>query len=235
MASTNFSSSSVVVFGPQGCGKTRHAEHIARKLGLHRIVEVDQGPYPLDWDGDGVLYLTNRSEEAARRIFPPEAILVHFDQVAISVGLSAPVKESNPKEAVGDTKVPLWLCSAIAMAHWASAQVAGLFKYGAWNWRAAGVRASTYISAMKRHLGRWENGERLDPVDGTHHLGNIMACCAILLEAEAIGKLNDDRPPAATEALLKAFDEVEAITARLREQYKDRNPRHYTIADEIKP
>lgn len=144
-------------------------------------------------------------------------------------------KESNPKEAIGDTKVPLWLCSAIAMAHWASAQLAGLCKYGAWNWRAAGVRASTYISAMKRHLGRWENGERLDPVDGTHHLGNIMACCAILLEAEAIGKLNDDRPPAATEALLAAFDEVEAITARLREQYKDRNPRHYTIADEIKP
>lgn len=97
------------------------------------------------------------------------------------------------------------------------------------------MRASTYISAIQRHLCRWTNGERLDPVDGTHHLGNIMACCAILLEAEAIGKLNDDRPPAATEALLKAFDEVEAITARLREQYKDRNPRHYTIADEIKP
>lgn len=144
-------------------------------------------------------------------------------------------KETNPKEAVGDKKVALFLNSAIAAAHWAAAQAAGYFKYGAWNWRIAGVRASTYISAIQRHLYRWTNGERLDPVDGTHHLGNIMACCAILLEAEAIGKLNDDRPPAATEALLAAFDEVEAITARLREQYKDRNPRHYTIADEIKP
>ena len=129
--------------------------------------------------------------------------------------------------------MPLWLCSAIAMAHWASAQVAGLFKYGAWNWRAAGVRASTYISAMKRHLGRWENGERLDPVDNTHHLGNIMACCAILLEAEAIGKLNDDRAPSAD--LTKTFDEVEATIARLREKYADRTPKHWTINDEIKP
>lgn len=138
-------------------------------------------------------------------------------------------KLTNPKEATGDKKVPLFLCSTIAMAHWAAAQVAGMLKYGSWNWRAAGVRASTYISAANRHLGRYANGERLDPVDGTHHLGNVMACCAILLEAEALGKLNDDRAPHVD--LQKTFDEVEAIMARLKVQYADKAPKHWTIAD----
>ena len=142
-------------------------------------------------------------------------------------------KASNPKEAIGDKKVPLWLCSTIAMAHWAAAQVAGYVKYGAWNWRVAGVRASTYIAAIQRHLGRWTNGERLDPVDGTHHLGNIMACCAILLEAEALGKLTDDRPPKADAALAKALEEVEQICARLKVQYADKTPKHWTIEDTL--
>ena len=146
-------------------------------------------------------------------------------------GLAQPTKLSNPKEVMGDKKVPLWLCSTIATAHWAAAQVAGYVKYGAWNWRAAGVRASTYLSAMGRHLGRYTNGERLDPVDGTHHLGNIMACCAILLEAEALGKLNDDRPPKADAALAKALEEVEQICAKLKVQYADKTPKHWTIDD----
>lgn len=143
------------------------------------------------------------------------------------------VKATNPKEAMGDKKVPLWLCSPIAEAHWSAAQVAGLLKYGAWNWRAAGVRTSTYLSAIKRHQARYANGERYDPVDGTHHLGHIMACCAILLEAEAIGKLNDDRGPRVD--LQPIFDEVEGIIARLKVQYADKDPKHWTINDQIEP
>lgn len=139
-------------------------------------------------------------------------------------------KLSNPKDAIGDKKVPMWLCSAIAKAHWAAAQFAGLCKYGAWNWRVAGVRTSTYLSAMARHIERYTNGERLDPVDGTHHLGNIMACAAILLEAEYLNKLTDDRPPRAD--LSEAFKEVEAIMSRLKEQYADKKPHHHTILDE---
>ena len=141
------------------------------------------------------------------------------------------VKLSNPKDSIGDKKVPLWLCSAIAMAHWAAAQFAGLVKYGAWNWRAAGVRTSTYLSAIGRHWARYANGERCDPVDGTHHLGNIMACCAILLEAEAIGKLTDDRSPSAD--LQETFTEVEAIMAKLKLLYADKQPKHWTIEDTL--
>lgn len=136
---------------------------------------------------------------------------------------------NNPKDAIGDRKVPLWLCSPIAKAHWALAQMCGLIKYGAWNWRIAGVRKSVYLSAMQRHLDAYTSGEEFDPVDGTRHLGNIMACAAILLDAEAAGKVIDDRPPSV--GIREAYTEVEATMARLREQYKDHAPRHYTIED----
>lgn len=136
---------------------------------------------------------------------------------------------SNPKDLLGDGRIPLWLLSSVAKIQWALAQFAGLLKYGAWNWRVAGVRASTYISAMERHIEGYKSGEEFDPVDGTHHLGNIMACAALLLDAEAAGKLTDDRPPRVNHR--PAIAEGEALMARLREQYKDRKPRHYTIED----
>lgn len=138
-------------------------------------------------------------------------------------------KDTNPKDSIGDRKVPLWLLSPIAKAHWAVAQFSGLIKYGAWNWRKAGVRKSIYLSAMQRHMDAYLSGEEHDPVDGTKHLGNIMACAAILLDAEAAGKIVDDRPPSV--GLREAYAEVEATMSRLREQYADKAPRHYTIED----
>lgn len=159
---------------------------------------------------------------------PEDDLISRYNHITSA---STDTKASNPKEAIGDKKVPLWLCSPIAEAHWSAAQFSGLAKYGAWNWRAAGVRTSTYLSAIKRHHARYANGERLDPVDGTHHLGNIMACAAILLEAEYLGKLNDDRAPSAD--LQRVFDEVEATIARLKEKYADKDPKHWTIHDEV--
>lgn len=136
---------------------------------------------------------------------------------------------NNPKDAAGDKKVPLALLSPIAKAHWAAAQFSGAEKYGRWNWRIAGVRASVYLSAAQRHLDAYMSGERHDPVDGTHHLGNAMACMAILLDAEAAGKVIDDRPPSVD--LRPAYAEVQDTMAKLREQYADVAPRHYTIED----
>lgn len=138
-------------------------------------------------------------------------------------------KDTNPKTAIGDTKVPLALCSPIASAHWSLAQYAGMCKYQAWNWRIAGVRSSTYISAMKRHLDAYISGEEFDPVDGTHHLGNIMACAAILLDAQAAGKLNDDRPPSVDCRATYGF--VEKQMTVIREMYAHIEQRPYTIKD----
>lgn len=138
-------------------------------------------------------------------------------------------KDTNPKDHAATTRVPLWLLSPVAKAYWACAQLAGLIKYGAWNWRHAGVRASVYLSAAARHLDKWENGEERDPVDGTHHLANVMACCAILIDAQAAGKLLDDRPPSVD--LTPVYAEAEACAARLLEKYAHMHPRHYAIAD----
>lgn len=138
-------------------------------------------------------------------------------------------KLSNPKDILSDTRIPLWLLSPIAKIEWALAQFAGMLKYGAWNWRKAGVRASVYISAIERHIEAFKSGEEYDPVDGTHHLGNIMACAAILLDARAAKKFVDDRPPSVDHRPNIASGE--ALMAKLRQQYADRNPRHFTIAD----
>lgn len=140
-------------------------------------------------------------------------------------------KPTNPKDMVGVTKLMLNLCSPIAKAYWAMAQFAGMLKYGAWNWRAAGVRTSIYLAAMQRHLDAYMSGEEHDPVDGTHHLGNIMACAAILLDAKAAGKLTDDRPPVV--GLRDVYSECETLMAKLKEQYADRAPKHFTIHDDV--
>lgn len=139
------------------------------------------------------------------------------------------MKDTNPKDAIASSKVPLWLLSPIAKAAWALAMHSGSVKYGSWNWRAAGVRASVYLSAAQRHLDAYLSGEEHDPVDGTHHLGNVMACCAILLDAKAAGKLSDDRPPSVS--LRPTYAECEPLVVKLAKQYEDKKPRHYTIAD----
>jgi hypothetical protein len=143
------------------------------------------------------------------------------------------LKETNPKDAIGAAKVPLSLLSPIAKAWWALAQFCGLTKYGAWNWRVSGVRVSVYLDAIDRHRDAYLSGEELDPIDGTHHLGNIMACCSIILDAKAAGKLVDDRPPRVS--LRSAYADVEGQMARLRAQYSHKSPRHCTIADTEPP
>ena len=141
-------------------------------------------------------------------------------------------KLSNPKDQFSDKKIPLCLLSPIAKMHWALAQFAGMVKYGAWNWRVSGVRSSVYLSAIERHLDAFASGEDFDPADGTHHLGNIMACCAILLDAREDGMLTDDRPPSLS--VRSAYQFGESVMERIKRQYHDKNPQHYTIADTLK-
>lgn len=136
------------------------------------------------------------------------------------------IKDTNPKAAIGITKVPLHLVSPIMKAYMSIAQYLGNVKYGAWNWRGSGARASTYVSALYRHIDRWWEGEELDPDDGTPHLANAMTCLQILIEAKYRGVLEDDRPPATN--LQPLYDEIQFTMDKIREKYKDRSPHHYT-------
>ena len=136
-------------------------------------------------------------------------------------------KDTNPKSACSEKKVPLSYFPATALSQGALALFAGACKYGRNNWRHAGVRVSTYYDAMLRHGTAWWEGEDFDPEDGVHHLGHLLACAAIVLDAAACGMLTDDRPARTgwPSTLKTANDDV----VRIRATYADRPaPKHYT-------
>jgi hypothetical protein len=88
----------------------------------------------------------------------------------------------------------------------------GARKYGPYNWRDEGVSASTYISAAERHIRAWLDGETDAADSKVHHLGHAIACLAIILDAETIGNLVDDRPRAAPTAALLEAEKHKAAT-----------------------
>ena len=111
--------------------------------------------------------------------------------------------DGNPKTAQGVLKVPLHLVPPSAAHYLALAFKDGAAKYGPYNWRLKGVSASVYVSAARRHMDAFWDGEDLSPDALVHHLGHVMACCAILLDAASVGMLNDDRPPKGAAARLQ--------------------------------
>ena len=136
-------------------------------------------------------------------------------------------KPTNPKDALAVSKLPLHLVPSTLNIFAALAFAEGAAKYGAYNWRAAGVRASVYVSALERHLARWKNGEDVDPKTKVPHLSSALACIGIILDAGLCGKLTDDRPTAAP-GTSDLIDRGEDIVAHLLEIFRDRNPRHHT-------
>lgn len=112
--------------------------------------------------------------------------------------------DGNPKTAAGALKVPLHLVPPSATHHMAKAFEDGAKKYGPYNWRESGVSASVYIAAMMRHVDAYRDGEDVSRDALVHHLGHVMACCAIILDAQSVGMLNDDRPTKGAAADLQA-------------------------------
>lgn len=139
------------------------------------------------------------------------------------------VKDSNPKEGIGATRIPFHLLPQGPLALVAMAFYEGGLKYGPYNWRFAGVRASTYVAAVMRHITKWFNGHDHDPTSRVHHLANAIAGLMIVLDAEMQGKLNDDRPP--KQDLEKVYGELEKVMAHLSGLYGDMNPPNYTEVD----
>jgi hypothetical protein len=139
-------------------------------------------------------------------------------------------KPTNPKDMAAVAKLPLHLVPSTLQIFAALAFAEGASKYGAYNWRAAGVRASVYISAMERHLAKWKNGEECDATTGVSHLASILACAGIILDARLCGKLTDDRPPLAPVSPL--IDGLEQEVRRVYDLFADRAPHHHTIGDD---
>lgn len=103
----------------------------------------------------------------------------------------------NPKTKAGAKKPSLFsVIPTAALLHLGEVMRLGANKYGPFNWRETPVPAETYVDAIGRHLLSWQDGESTDPESGMSHLAHIMASCAILIDAEENGMLNDDRPKA---------------------------------------
>jgi len=100
---------------------------------------------------------------------------------------------NDPKGEAGSKKAPMWLLPPVALEQTAWVHKLGNDKYGPFNWRATGVCATTYVSAIMRHLNAWRDGEDLDPESGISHIAHIATSCNILLDAAACGTLQDDR------------------------------------------
>ena len=140
-------------------------------------------------------------------------------------------KPTNPKDKLGSNKIPYHLFPKTAVAHGTLAMLYGALLYGRSNFRAIGVRASIYYDACSRHLDKWFEGETYDKDSGVHHLGHALACIAIILDAEAANKLNDDRMVKG--GYLELMEKLTPEVKRLKHEFDDRNPHHYTKEDNL--
>lgn len=124
-----------------------------------------------------------------------------------SLALNKGYPDNNPKTQFGVQKVPLNTVPPVAILYLAQALGDGAVKYGPYNWREYPISSSVYYGAMLRHIFAWWDGEENAEDSGVHHLGHAMACMALLLDAQSLGVLNDDRP-------------VQGATGRLLEEFK---------------
>lgn len=139
-------------------------------------------------------------------------------------------KPSNPKDMVGSNKIPYHLWPETASALGSLALMEGNLKYGRTNWRAAGVKASVYYDALRRHMAAWfDEGEEYDPDSGLDHLAHALACIAIIIDARAAGKLTDDR--LIRGGYREYIDKLTPEVKRLKEKHADKHPKHYYIQD----
>lgn len=144
--------------------------------------------------------------------------------------MHADQKHSNPKDAIGATKLSTDLVPDSLVVFAAMGFLEGALKYGKYNWRRAGVRLSVYWSALERHRMKFCAGEWADTTTGVPHLSSMLACLGIIVDAFVSGKLTDDRPP--TQPGLSTFiDSSGKLIAHLKNVYVKHNPHQHTIND----
>ena len=104
-------------------------------------------------------------------------------------------KESNPKDSNGIKKVPLHVVPSQVLMEIGLGMLEGARKYGAHNYRIAGVRSSVYYDATMRHLMAWWEGQDIDPDSGLSHITKALTSLVVLQDAIINGMAEDDRPP----------------------------------------
>jgi hypothetical protein len=119
----------------------------------------------------------------------------------------------DPKAAFGSAKPGTRAIPMTAMYLLGQVMQQGSEKYGLMNWRNTRVLASTYKEAISRHIDTWWDGEDITRDTKVKNLAAVMASCAILLDAEIQGTLDDDRPPPG-----KLGELIEALTVDIHQE-----------------
>lgn len=143
---------------------------------------------------------------------------------------AAGTKPTNPKDVIGSDKLPLHLWPETATAMGCLAFMEGVCKYGLGNFRVVGVRASIYLDALMRHLSAYVSGEDIDPDSGIPHLGKMLACIAIIIDAQAVGKLTDDRT--VDSGFTELCKTLTPIVLQIKARHADKSPKHYFHVNE---
>lgn len=132
-------------------------------------------------------------------------------------------KATNPKDAVGTSKVPMSTVPGPVMMEVGLAMLEGARKYGRHNYRAYGARGSVYYDAAMRHILAWWEGQDIDPDSGLSHISKCIATLVVMRDTMINGKLVDDRPPASKDGWI---DELNKAAAKIIEKYPDAQEAH---------
>lgn len=129
--------------------------------------------------------------------------------------IHASAKPSNPKDSIGSSKPPAATVPLRVMAEVGVGMLEGTCKYGRHNYRDAGVRATVYYDAARRHLDKWMEGEDIDPDSGLSHVTKAICSLVVLRDGILEGNFNDDRPPKIDPQFWKDLEEkTKEILAR---------------------
>ena len=188
-----------------------------RELGQHEVIDCLKGdqffsPYDEEWT-DSTTGFERRHTPAVKRMKyrrPVNADVISKPTVAEHV------KDTNPKDAIGCTKppianVPLSVISEVGMA-----LAEGQYKYGGYNWRVIGVRASVYWDATFRHMKAWWEGEDTDPDSQLNHVTKAISALTVLRDAMIQGNWTDDRPPRSKQTAKAVSDQYKQMLERLK-------------------
>ena len=169
-----------------------------RELGAHEVIDLTKGDeYSLNGNWIPTSYLS----EDCTTPFTESQKAGRYHMYRRPVGADAiggpqiPVKESNPKDSVGVTKPPIHNIPRSVLSEVGMALAEGEYKYGGYNWRAVGVRASVYLDALDRHMTAWWEGEDLDPDCGLSHITKAISALMVLRDGMIQENWVDDRPP----------------------------------------
>ena len=186
-----------------------------RELGQHEVIDKDKGDQYLNAFGGTWLETCYGVWQGRTPYMERCAYRRPVDADVISKP-SEHLKDTNPKDAIGCTKppvanVPLSVISEVGMA-----LAEGQYKYGGYNWRVIGVRASVYWDATFRHMKAWWEGEDADPDSQLSHVTKAISALIVLRDAMIQDNWTDDRPPRSKQTAKAVSDQYKQMLERLK-------------------